>query len=90
MLVAAGGDDGFGGEEDGGGGSSVGAIDAAFELNRAGVFADDALRDPQAEAGAAFALGGEEGLEEVVADFGGDSGTVIGNLDDGSGFQPMA
>ena len=50
----------------------------------AGVFADDALRDPEAEAGAALALGGEEGLEEVLADLGGDAGAVVGDLDDGA------
>ena len=54
------------------------------------MFADDALRDPEAEPGAAFALGGEEGLEEVVADLGGDSGAVVDDFDDGSFFEHLA
>ena len=51
------------------------------------MFADDALGDPEAEAGAAFALGGEEGLEEVVADLGRDAGAVVDDFDDGAGFE---
>ena len=39
-------EDGFGGEEDAGGGSVGGAVGAAGEVDGAGVFADDSLRDP--------------------------------------------
>ncbi len=50
----------------------------------AAVFADDAVRDPEAEAGAALSLGGEEGLEEVVADVRRDAWAVVGDFYDGS------
>ena len=46
--------------------------------------------DPQAQACAAFALGGEERLEEMVAYVGGDSRAVVCNLDDRSGFHAVA
>ena len=87
-LVAAGIDDWVGGKEDRGDGASIGAFGLAAQLDGASMFADDALGDPEAEAGAAFALGGEEGHEEVLAVFGEDARAVVGNLDDGSGFEP--
>ena len=86
--VAAGVDGGLGGEEDAGGGAAAG-LRVADEFDGTAVFDEDALRDPQAEAGAAFALGGEEGLEEVFADLGGDSGPVIDDFDDGPAFHPV-
>ena len=56
------------------------SIDPAVQLDRAGVFADDSLRDPQSEAGAAFALGGKEGLEEVLANLWGDAWAIVRDL----------
>ena len=38
----------------------------AVEVDGAAVLFDDAAADPEAEAGAVFALGGEEGFEDVV------------------------
>ena len=88
--VAAGVDDGLGGEEDGRGGAVVGGVGVAGEGEGASVLPDDALGDPEAKAGAAFAFGGEEGLEEVFADLRRDAGTVVGDLYDGSGFESSA
>ena len=51
----------------------VGGGVVAGDGDAAAVFFYDALRDPKAEAGAVFALGGEEGLEELRQDVGGDS-----------------
>src|ERR1017187_3678603 len=87
-LVAAGVEDGLGGEENGGGGAVAGAIGVVVEANGAAVFADDALRDPKAEAGSAFSLGGEEGLEEAFLDLRSDSGPVVGDFNDGPGGPP--
>jgi len=61
------------GEEDCDGGAVVGGGVVAGDSDAAAVFFYDALRDPKAEAGAVFALGGEEGLEEFGQDVGGDS-----------------
>ena len=63
------------------------AISAADEVDEAGVFADDSLRYPESEAGAAFSLGGEEGLKEAVAVLRGDSRAIVGDLDDGSSLE---
>ena len=52
------------GEEDGDGGAVVFCKGVAFYGDDAIVFFNDALADPEAEAGAVFSLGGEEGLEE--------------------------
>jgi len=80
-------EDGFGGEEDACGGAVGGAVGAAGEVDGAGVLVDDSLRDPEAEAGAAFSLGGEERLEEAVAVLRGDSRAVVGDFDDGTVFE---
>src|ERR1017187_2704009 len=87
-LVAAGVEDGLGGEENGGGGAVAGAIGVVVEANGAAVFADDALRDPKAEAGSAFSLGCKEGLEEAFLDLRCDSGPVVGDFNDGTGGPP--
>ena len=63
---------------------------AALQAKDAAVFTNDSLGDPQAEAGAAFPLGGEEGLEEAVVNLWGDAGTVVGDGDGGSCFVPEA
>ena len=44
-------------------------------------------KDRHGEAGAAFALGGEEGLEEVIADLGQNAGAVVDDFDDGTVFE---
>ncbi len=46
---------------------------------------DDSAADPEAKAGAAFSLGGEEGLKEVWLNIGGDAWAIVGYGDDGSG-----
>ncbi len=51
---------------------------------------DDAAADPEAESGALFAFGGEEGLEEVGLDVFRDSGAVVCDADDGSGDHAVA
>ena len=73
--------DGEGDAEGGAGG--VGVVDRA-DFDGAAVALDDLLGDPEAEAGADVFLGGEEGLEDVIAVFGGDAGAVVfdDDLDD--------
>ncbi len=56
---------GFGGEKDGYDGSVSCFARVAGQFDSAAVFGDDAAADPESESGAAFPLGGEEGLEEV-------------------------
>ena len=56
-------------------------VDGACNVNAATVLGDDAFADPEAESGAAFALGGEEGLEEFAADLFRDAGTVVDDVD---------
>src|ERR687886_1667792 len=51
------------------------------QLDRAAVRLDDALRDPQAQAGALLVLGREERLEDVRQVFFGDAFAGITNLD---------
>src|ERR1035441_4340548 len=87
-LVAAGVEDGLGGEENGGDGAVAGAIGVVVEANGAAVFADDALRDPKAEAGSTFSFGGKERLEEAFLDLRGDSEPVVGDFNDGPGGAP--
>ena len=57
------------------------------DFDGAAVALDDLLGDPEAEAGADIFLGGEEGLEDVIAVFGGDAGAVVfdDDLDDCAG-----
>ena len=70
-------DDGLGGEEDADDGAVRALLVSLLEGDAAAVFADDAAADPEPEAGAAFALGGEEGLEEVGLHVLGNAGAVI-------------
>jgi len=72
-LVAAGVDDWVVGQEDAEGGAVEFRVGAAFEGDGAAVLGDDAAADPQAQASAAFPLGGEERLEEMAERFLGDS-----------------
>ncbi len=88
--MAGGVDDGVGGEVDIDGGAVVGGGGAADEIEGAAVFADDAATDPEAEAGAALALGGEEGLEKILADGLGDAGAVVGDGDEDAGSAVQA
>lgn len=46
---------------------------------------DDFLRDPEAEAGAGDALGGEERFEDAPEGFGGDAGAIVGDGDADAG-----
>ncbi len=47
-------------------GAAVILAGAGSDLNGAGIFLDQLFRDPESQAGAADALGGEEGLEYVA------------------------
>jgi len=76
--------DGFHGEADAEGGS-LAELGVEFEL--AVVFFDDLLGDGQTEAGAALALGGEEGDEELFLVFFGDADAVVLDFDDGILFD---
>jgi hypothetical protein len=71
--VAAQLDDRLAREEDARGRAMARAIGAVFQLDGAGVFADDSLGYPQSKAGAVFSLSGKEWLEEPVANVGSDS-----------------
>lgn len=66
------------------------AFGAGVEADVAAVLLHDALTDPEAEAGAFLALGGEEGLEEAIEDRGGDTGAVIGDGDGETGGAEVA
>ena len=63
--------------------NSVNFIDLAVDRDRAAVLlGDDVVGDRQAEAGAfAGRLGGEERLEQLVADVLGDAGAVVAHAD---------
>ena len=54
----------------------------AIHFDRAFVAADDTEADGQAHAGAGFALGGEEWIEESLFNFGPHAGTGVGDMDD--------
>src|SRR5687768_18036381 len=62
-----------------------GAARGGVEGQGAVVPDDDAARRGQAEPGSlADVLGGEEGIEDLVAEAGPDAGAVVGDLDDGA------
>ena len=89
-LVGAGLHDGFGGQEDADDGA-VGLFGlVAFDGDGAAVFADDSAADPEAQAGAVFALGGEEGLEELRPDVFLDAGAVVADSDGCAGLGALA
>ena len=88
-LVSAGINDGLRSQEDAGGRSCARMHLLTDEFDVAAMFADDTLRDPKAQAGSPFALGGEEGLEESFLYILRDSRAIVGNLDGGSGLLPL-
>src|SRR6185312_8882939 len=56
------------------------------KVDVAAVLFDDPFRDPKAEPCAGVRLGGEEGLEELLANAGGNSGSVIGDREADTGL----
>ena len=70
-----------GGQEDAEDGAVVFGGDGGAELHFAAVTLDDGAGDPEAEAGAALAFGGEEGLAEAAPDFGRNAAAVVADGD---------
>ena len=59
----------------------AGALGAGAQAYPTFVLLDDAFAHPEAQAGAFFVLGGEEGVEDFPDGIAGDAGAVIGNGD---------
>jgi hypothetical protein len=70
---------GGGGEGYGEGGAVVGALSGGADADVAAVLVDELFADPEAEAGADGALGGEEGVEHLFGGGGGDALTAVGD-----------
>ena len=70
-----------GGEEDAEDGTVAAGIDGGAQLHFAAVTLDDGAGDPESEAGAALALGGEEWLSEAALDLERDAAAIVANGD---------
>jgi len=77
---------GFSGEGDGEGGAFAGAGGVGADLDAAVVLFHELFADPEAEAGADGAFGGEEGVEDVFCRDGGDAVAVVGYGDADAAF----
>ena len=77
-MLEVGGD---GGEEDGEQGTAAGFNLRGPHANAAALLFDDAACDPESEAGAFLALGGEEGLEEFCEMLLRDTGAAVADGD---------
>ena len=83
----------IGGQEDAEDGAVAVGVDGGAELNFAAVALDDGACDPEAEAGAALAFGGEEGLAETALHLDWDAGAVVADRDadaEDAGIGPVA
>ena len=90
LSVAAGVDGGLGGQKDADDGAMSGFAGVAGQLDAAAVLGDDSAADPEAESGALFALGGEEGLKEVGSDLLRNAHAVVGDRNGGAGLLLVA
>src|ERR1700721_1866430 len=89
MYVGARRSQGWGGalsqrQRKGKGGTLAGAGRTA--LDAAAVFAGELAADPEAEAGARPASGGEEGLEKAIPDLRGDAAAVVADFEASATF----